>query len=765
MKVVLIISSAFTSGSLTEWFQFEGLSRRFAIEEAFKFEDFTVAELREIMDGKLKKQDLSATDAAKDVAMELLGRERNRPNFGNGGAVENLLGHTKSRYVARFRGSMPPSDTVFEPQDFDPEFDRHLHASENLDKMFEDVIGCEAIIDKLREYQKICRVMKARGEDIRDLIPTNFVFKGPPGTQIHADRNKDVTNNKHSGTGKTTVARKIGQVYYDMGFLASAKVEECSASDLVGQYVGHTGPKTKKIFEKAVGQVLFIDEAYRLGDGRFAQEAVDEMVGLLTHEEFKSKIVVILAGYDRDINKLLSVNSGLSSRFPEVVQFRNFAPKACLEILDKRLRQNKISLNELRNPSSKGYSIMLSVVEDLSGIPSWGNARDMETLAKQMSGLVLKRLPDSSQPAELTLQTKDAVTLMLSMLDEKRERSDMPPMSHPEYEDIQEVSSSSPPPPPAAQQQQQSSPPPHPPQQKEQHQQPPAPNRSGKQRMSNTPQAPSPQQGPSNAASPPQRPDSSVPAGTSSPSSPRTLERSSPPAFPPQQHKQHQQPPAPSRSRKQRTFNVPPASSPQQGPSNTVPPLLRIGSPASASTSSTFQSPKSLGSQHKKIQAQSQTQKAVDNRDPDVSDAVWMQLQADKKAQADAAKVMEKEIHLLQTKMKPAVQLEQRNWAAARASVEAEAAAKDAAACREAKRRREDLERKAQAAKAECDRLVQALNRKKEEEKKRKQAEVKVQTTLRGMGVCIQGYQWVKQPNGYRCRGGAHFISNDRLGI
>jgi len=142
-----------------------------------------------------------------------------------------------------------------------------------------------------------------------------------------------------------------------------------------------------------------------------------------------------------------------------------------------------------------------------------------------------------------------------------------------------------------------------------------------------------------------------------------------------------------------------------------------------------------------------------------------MQLQADKKAQGDTAKVMEKEIHLLQTKMKPAVQLEQRNGAAARASVEAEAAAKDAAACREAKRRREDLERKAQAAKAECDRLVQALNRKKEEEKKRKEAEVKVQTTLRGMGVCIQGYQWVKQPNGYRCRGGAHFISNDRLGI
>jgi hypothetical protein len=165
-------------------FAYEGLSRRFAIEDAFKFEDFTVTELREILDGKLKKQDLSATNAAKDVAMELLSRERNRPNFGNGGAVENLLGQTKARYMTRFRGFTPPDDTVFEPQDFDPEFNRHLHASANLDKMFEDVVGCEDIIDKLRGYQKISRMMKARGENIGDLIPTNFVFKGPPGTYI-----------------------------------------------------------------------------------------------------------------------------------------------------------------------------------------------------------------------------------------------------------------------------------------------------------------------------------------------------------------------------------------------------------------------------------------------------------------------------------------------------------------------------------------------------------------------------------------------------
>jgi len=89
------------------------------------------------------------------------------------------------------------------------------------------------------------------------------------------------------GTGKTTTARKMGQVYYDMGFLSSAEVVECSASDLVGEYVGQTGPKTRNLFEKAIGKVLFVDEAYRLSQGHFAQEAIDEVVGLMTNEKFK----------------------------------------------------------------------------------------------------------------------------------------------------------------------------------------------------------------------------------------------------------------------------------------------------------------------------------------------------------------------------------------------------------------------------------------------------------------------------------------------
>jgi AAA+ superfamily predicted ATPase len=127
-----------------------------------------------------------------------------------------------------------------------------------------------------------------------------------------------------------------------MGILGSAEVLECSASDLVGQYVGQTGPKTKKLFEKALGKVLFVDEAYRLSQGRFAQEAIEELVGLITHPTFKSKFIIILAGYEQDMNDLMSINSGLSSRFPHQIVFSNMEARDCLRVVLKELTKKKI---------------------------------------------------------------------------------------------------------------------------------------------------------------------------------------------------------------------------------------------------------------------------------------------------------------------------------------------------------------------------------------------------------------------------------------
>jgi hypothetical protein len=161
-----------------------GLARRFAIENAFRFEDFNDDELREILNYKLKAQDLSATDLAKDVAIEVLSRSRNRPNFGNAGELENLLSVAKNNHqkrMAQLPFSARSAEMLFEPQDFDPEYQRSASATSNLKEIFKDVIGCEKIVKKLEGYQRIAHASKQNGRNPRDLIPTNFVFKGPPG--------------------------------------------------------------------------------------------------------------------------------------------------------------------------------------------------------------------------------------------------------------------------------------------------------------------------------------------------------------------------------------------------------------------------------------------------------------------------------------------------------------------------------------------------------------------------------------------------------
>ncbi|KAF8624034.1 hypothetical protein AX17_007240 [Amanita inopinata Kibby_2008] len=387
---------------MTEMFQNvnPGLSRRFDIDRAFRFENFNDDELLRILELKLKQQDLKATEAAKNACIDLLSRARNRPNFGNGGEVDNVLSRAKTRSQRRL-GAV--ADIVLQPEDFDPDHNRSEQASANLEKLFEDVVGCEVVIQKLRDYQNTARAMKARNMDARNKIPMNFIFKGPPGT------------------GKTTTARKMGQVFYDMGFLASAKVVECSASDLVGQYVGQTGPKTTKMFEKALGQVLFIDEAYMLVGGHFGQEAMDEIVALLTNEKYMGKMMVILAGYDQDINRLMNGNTGLSSRFPETITFPNMAPERCLELLAKELAKDRVTFPALQDVTCATYIEMTNLISQLAQLASWGNGRDIKTLAGQMVQEVFKKGSEDDQAA-LAITNDDGLECVRAMLKERTDR-------------------------------------------------------------------------------------------------------------------------------------------------------------------------------------------------------------------------------------------------------------------------------------------------------------------------------------------------------
>lgn len=161
-----------------------GLARRFQLSYALEFEDFDDQQLREILDLKLEKQGLDATDEAKNIAVGLLSRARDRPNFGNAGEVENLISHAKGQEQKRRTAvglKKQSPEVVFLPQDFDEDFDRAKNAPLNCRKLFADIVGCDGLIAKLEGYQRVAISMRSRGKDPRSQIPFNFIFKGPPG--------------------------------------------------------------------------------------------------------------------------------------------------------------------------------------------------------------------------------------------------------------------------------------------------------------------------------------------------------------------------------------------------------------------------------------------------------------------------------------------------------------------------------------------------------------------------------------------------------
>lgn len=162
-----------------------GLARRFPMDSAFVFEDFTDEELGRILDLKLKQQGFATTARGRKAALEVLYRARNRPHFGNAGEIDILLNTAKIRYQQRLSSTGDSSsDSQLEPQDFDADFDRGERSETNIPMLFAGTVGCEKIIEQLEEYRQMVRNLRLLELDPREQIPFNFLFKGPPGKNL-----------------------------------------------------------------------------------------------------------------------------------------------------------------------------------------------------------------------------------------------------------------------------------------------------------------------------------------------------------------------------------------------------------------------------------------------------------------------------------------------------------------------------------------------------------------------------------------------------
>lgn len=216
----------------------------------------------------------------------------------------------------------------------------------------------KALVNELLAYSDIQAKRRENGLNT-DPMALHMIFKGNPGT------------------GKTTVARLLGKIFKGKGLLETGHLIEIERADLVGEYIGHTAHKAREQLKKALGGILFIDEAYSLargGEKDFGKEAIDALVKGM--EDHKDNLILILAGYKDEMDTFIKTNPGLKSRFPIHMEFDDYNLEELLEIADSMLeiRQYKMSLS-----GKAKLSQILAAKRSRDGIHS-GNARLVRNL-------------------------------------------------------------------------------------------------------------------------------------------------------------------------------------------------------------------------------------------------------------------------------------------------------------------------------------------------------------------------------------------------
>lgn len=193
------------------------------------------------------------------------------------------------------------------------------------------------------------------------------------------------------GTGKTTVARLIGAIYKALALLPQGQLVEVDRSELVAGYVGQTAMKTAEVCQRAVGGVLFIDEAYALSGDQFASEAVNTLVKEM--EDHRESLVVIVAGYPEPMVGFIAQNPGLASRFTTTIEFDDYTDDELMAILDSMATGSDY---ELTDDARKRVQMIL---ESTPRTPAFGNGRFSRNLFEHAVGRHAWRLKDAEQPS------------------------------------------------------------------------------------------------------------------------------------------------------------------------------------------------------------------------------------------------------------------------------------------------------------------------------------------------------------------------------
>eukprot|EP00854_Cymbomonas_tetramitiformis_P003981 gene3981-4950_t len=330
-----------------------GLRRRFDPEQAFLFEDYTEQELEQILLNLCKTRNYKPTLEFREKAVKKLEmQKRSEAHFGNAGSVENLLKAALARASAA-RGCSPDGSMRLEAEDIDLGPEAELKEGEDPFVELDGLYRMEHVKRSLKQLQSKAALAEDEGDERPKL--GHFVFTGAPGT------------------GKTTVARILAKLLYRSGLLAKFHVEETTGLSLTGDAMGQTKKRVEEKLAAAKGGVLFIDEAYELGKGSYGAEACAALVGAMTDERHAG-LVIVMAGYQAEMQNMLDVNCGLKSRFEHFIEFPDWDAADCVDLFKRKAESGNFALEGIEDVSSR---VLERGFKKLLPLKGWGNARDV----------------------------------------------------------------------------------------------------------------------------------------------------------------------------------------------------------------------------------------------------------------------------------------------------------------------------------------------------------------------------------------------------
>jgi SpoVK/Ycf46/Vps4 family AAA+-type ATPase len=381
-----------------------GLNSRFGLR--IKFPGYNAAELLALADLALQgKGELLDPDARPVLRrlFEEVARRRLADELGNGRFVRSLLAksgqHRDVRVMAGPQEPSPAELVILRGEDIEPAYAElttrfrgytDTPTVESALAELDALVGMEPVKQQVHEIAAQLRVARLRDQQgLANQPPVrHFVFTGPPGT------------------GKTTVARIIGRIFAALGLLVRPEVIEAHRADLVGEHLGSTAIKTNRLVDSALGGVLFIDEAYALhneaysGGDAFGSEAVATL--LKRAEDDRDRLVVVLAGYPQDMDRLLRSNPGLASRFSTRITFPSYGPDELSRIAEVIAAQAGDSFDAEAKPVL--HSIFVEACER-GQIDELGNGRFARSLFERACAgrdLRISRQGEAATATDLT---------------------------------------------------------------------------------------------------------------------------------------------------------------------------------------------------------------------------------------------------------------------------------------------------------------------------------------------------------------------------